>query len=203
MLNSSSLIAREGLVPIVASILAAVLVQQTIGFLESLAFWLIALMLLLIFRDPERDIPALPLAIVSPADGRIESIRQTEDPYLQRDSLHIIIRMNPYGVFTTRSPVEGKVLEPPNLPAGKDAPHGVWLQTDEGDDVIMVMNRGRLHNSPRCYVRYGERIGQGRRCGFIHLGAQIDLYLPANSRAVVAPGDAVKSGSDVVANLAR
>ena len=61
--------------------------------------------------------------------------------------------------------------------------------------------RGRLHNVPRCYIRYGDRIGQGKRCGFIHLGGQVDVYLPEHSRPVVSEGDWVRSGSDVLARL--
>jgi len=200
-MSRSSLIAREGLLPVAVSVLAAVLVMQIAGVLVSLVFWLIALVLLLIFRDPPREIPSVPMAVVSPADGRVMSISMSDDPYLLRESIHIVIQMNPYGVFSTRSPVEGKVLEPPNIPVDKDMPHGVWLQTDEGDDIVLVMNRGRLHNAPRCYVQFGERIGQGQRCGFIHMGAQIDLYLPTNSRAAVSAGDFVKSGADVIATL--
>ena len=58
-MSRSSIIAREGLLPIVVSVLAAVLVMQTLGLAQSLIFWLIALVLLLIFRDPVREIPAI------------------------------------------------------------------------------------------------------------------------------------------------
>jgi phosphatidylserine decarboxylase len=123
------------------------------------------------------------------------------DPYLARESVRVVIQMNPYGIYTTRSPIEGKVLEPPNNPKVEGAPHGVWLQADELDDIVLVMNRGPLRNAPRCYVRFGERVGQGQRCGFIHLGGQIDLYLPTTARTMVTPGDWVRSGSDVIAKL--
>ena len=195
------LIAREGLAPLLAAVLAAVLVLQFVGLLASLVVWALVLLVLLIFRDPERDSPSIPMAVLSPADGRITSISVTHDPYLQRQSIRVTVLMNAYGVFTTRSPVEGKVLEPPNLPADASKPHGVWLQTDEGDDVVMVMNKGRLNNEPRCYIRYGERIGQGKRCGFVHLGGKVDIYLPESSRSVVSAGDWVRSGSDVIANF--
>jgi phosphatidylserine decarboxylase len=181
--------------------MAAVLVLHFAGLPASLFFWALVVLVLLIFRDPERDIPAIPMAVLSPADGRVTSISATHDPYLQRPSIRLTVQMNPYGVFTTRSPVEGKVREPPNLPNDASMPHGVWLQTDEGDDVVMVMNKGRLNNEPRCYIRYGERIGQGKRCGFVHLGGQVDLYLPEYGRPVVTVGDWVRSGSDVIANL--
>jgi phosphatidylserine decarboxylase len=194
-----SVIAREGLTPVLASVLAAVLVMQFAGFYASLVFWILGLLLVLIFRDPERDIPAVPLAIVSPADGRISSISMAHDPYLDRPAIRLVLQMNPYGVFSTRSPVDGKVLDPPNIPPG--VPHGVWLRTNEGDDIVLVMNRGRLHSTPRCYVRIGDRVGQGQRCGFIHLGGQIDLYLPESSRTLATPGDWVQGGSDVIAKL--
>jgi phosphatidylserine decarboxylase len=126
---------------------------------------------------------------------------QIDNPYLDRDSIRVTLQMNPYGVFTTRSPVEGKVLQPPHTPEGVRMPHGVWLQTDEGDDVVMVMMRGRLHTAPRCYIRIGERIGQGKRCGFVHLGGQVDVYLPERSRLAVDVGDWVRSGSDIIATL--
>jgi phosphatidylserine decarboxylase len=198
-MSRSSVIAKEGLLPVLASVLAAVLVMQFAGFYASLAFWILSLLLAVIFRDPDRDVPAVPLAIVCPADGRVSSISMMHDPYLDRPAIRVVIQMNSYGVFSTRSPVDGKVLDPPNIPPG--VPHGVWLRTNEGDDIVLVMNRGRLHSTPRCYVRIGDRVGQGQRCGFIHLGGQVDLYLPESSRTLVTAGDWVQGGSDVIAKL--
>ena len=194
------MIAREGLLPVAAALLAAVVVLHFAGLLQSLFFWAFALLLLLLFRDPEREIPSQPLAVVSPADGKVASISTVSDPYLHRQSVRVVIQMPPYGVFTTRSPIEGKVLQPPNSPQG-NSPHGVWLQSDEGDDVVMVMTRGPLKNEPRCYIRIGDRIGQGKRCGFVHLGGRVEVYMPEGSRPVVAEGDTVHSGSDVIAKL--
>jgi phosphatidylserine decarboxylase len=197
-MNRYPVIAREGVLPLLASVLAAVLVLHFVGFYQSLVLWAICLLLLVVFRDPVREVPSVPQAVVCPADGRITSIGMAHDPYLNRPSIKVTIQMNHYGTYTTRSPVEGKVLEPPGSPADPGAPHGVWLQTNEGDDVVLVMNRGPLNNAPKCYVRFGERVGQGQRCGFIHLGAQIDLYLPESCRTDVSPGDWVKSGSDII-----
>jgi len=197
------LIAREGVLLLLAAILAAVVVLNLSGLQTSLPFWGLSLLILVIFRDPDREIPSQPMAVVSPADGRVTAVTATRDPYLDRDSIRVTLQMNPCGVFTTRSPVEGKVLQPPSLPEDARMPHGVWLQTDEGDDVVMVMMRGRLHTAPRCYIRIGERVGQGKRCGFVHLGGQIDVYLPERSRLDVTVGDWVRSGSDVIATLSH
>ena len=195
------MIAREGVAPLLAVILAAVLVMHFMGALQSLAFWVVGLLLLVLFRDPDREIPSQPLAVVSPADGKVIAVSKEYDPYLLRQSVRVTVQMHPYGVFTTRSPVEGKVLEPPHYPEGENRPHGVWLQTDEGDDIVMVMTRGRLKTQPHCYIRFGERTGQGKRCGFVHLGGRVEVYLPENCRLLVAEGDVVHSGSDPIATL--
>lgn len=195
------MIAREGLAPLLAVILVAVLVMHFIGTPQSLVFWACGLFLLVVFRDPDREIPSQPLAVVSPADGKVITVSNEYDPYLLRQSIRVTVQMHLYGIFTTRSPVEGKVLEPPNYPEGANKPHGVWLQTDEGDDIVMAMMRGRLSTQPRCYIRFGERTGQGKRCGFVHFGGRVDVYLPENSRLVVAEGSVVHSGSDPLAFL--
>ena len=200
-MNRYSVIAREGIVPLLATVAAAFMVWHFVSLPASIFFWMLTLLVLFLFRDPERDIPSQPLAVVSPVDGRVTAINHVNDPYLERQSIHVILQMNTYGVYTARSPVEGKVLEPSCIPDSVDTPHGVWLKTDEGDDVVMVMNKGRLKIDPRCYIRIGERIGQGKRCGFVPLGSRIELYLPEEARIVVAAGDMVRAGSDVIAKL--
>ncbi|MDX1698238.1 MAG: hypothetical protein R3308_08115 [Thiohalobacterales bacterium] len=197
------MIARHGVLPLLVAILIAVVVMHFLGFYASLPLWLVVLLVLFMYRDPQREIPSSPLSVLSPADGRVTGVSHTHDPYLDRASLRISISMNLLGVYTTRSPVEGKVCEPPGKTNNHGQPHGVWLQTDEGDDIVMVMNRGRMNNKPRCYIGFGERVGQGRRCGFVHWGGQIDVYLPDYSRAAVEEQARVLGGSDVIATLVR
>jgi len=195
-------IAREGWLSLFLVGGAAATVFYQIGWLWSVPLWALVILLLFLFRDPARTVPSAPLAVVSPADGRVTLVETCNDPYLDRDARRITIRMHPYGVYSTRSPAEGKMLEPKrdsSDPTG--LPHGVCLQTDEGDDLVIVMNRGPLRNPPRCDVRFGERVGQGQRCGFITLGSTVDIYLPLNSRIKVQEGERVHAGADVIAQL--
>ena len=195
------MIAREGLLPVAAACVAGFIVMRIAEPPLVAAAWLLCLAIVVVYRDPQRAVPANPLGVVSPADGRVAAVAEVRDPYLERRSLRISVNMNHWGTFATRSPVEGKALEPPNIPRGKGAPRGVWLQTDEGDDVVMVMYRGRLNNIPRCYIGFGERVGQGQRCGFIHFGSRVDLYLPSSSQALVRQGERIHGGADVIARL--
>ncbi|VAW72529.1 Phosphatidylserine decarboxylase [hydrothermal vent metagenome] len=191
---------RSGWLPFLVVALAGLLISDAAGWLWSLPLWLLCLFILFIYRDPYRDIPSSPLAVVSPADGVVTQVEKVRDPYLDRDAIRVLIAMSHIGVYSTRSPVEGKVMEPPH-DGGADHPHGVWLKTDEDDDLIIVMHRGLLHNLPRCYVGIGERVGQGQRCGYIPMGGQVEIYLPCNSRMKVKAGSHVRAGSDVIAFL--
>jgi len=191
---------RAGWLPFLVVAGIALFVVDAAGWAWSLPLWLLCLFIFYVYRDPDRDIPASPLAVVSPADGVITGVENVHDAYLDRDARRVLIDMSHIGVYSTRSPVEGKVLEPPH-DGGADRPHGVWLKTDEGDDLVIAMHRGPLHNLPRCYVGFGERVGQGQRCGFIPMGGQVEMYLPCNSRVQVEVGSHVRAGSDVIAIL--
>jgi phosphatidylserine decarboxylase len=169
--------------------------------LWSIPLWLFCVLIVFLFRDPDREIPSSPLAVVSPADGVVDTLQELHDPYLDRQAILLGIQMSHVGVYSTRSPVEGKILEPRNPAGGNDQPQGVWLKTDEEDNLVVVMHRGPLHNLPHCFVGIGERVGQGQRCGYIQMGGRVEVYLPANCRVQVSPGSRVRAGSDVIAVL--
>jgi phosphatidylserine decarboxylase len=193
---------RTGWLPFLACAGLGLLIARSLGWIWSLPFWLGCVFLVYLYRDPNREIPSSPLAVVSPADGIVTAVTEAHDPYLDRQAIHLVVQMGHVDVYSTRSPVEGKILEPKhNAGDGSDQPHGVWLKTDKDDDLVVAMHRGPLHNLPRCYVRIGERVGQGQRCGYIQMGGRVDVYLPANSRVEVASGSRVKAGSDVIATL--
>jgi phosphatidylserine decarboxylase len=191
---------RVGWLPFVVCATCALLVWHYAGWPWSLPLWLACGVIVYLYRDPDRVIPSSPLAVVSPADGFVTAVAEVSDPYLDREAVRLDIRMHHSGVYSTRSPVEGKILEPRNT--GNDGqPHGVWLKTDEDDDLVIVMHRGLLHNLPHCYIGIGERVGQGQRCGYIQTGGLVEVYLPRYSRLQVSAGARVKAGSDVIATL--
>jgi len=192
---------RTGWLPFLVCAALGFITGQTAGWVWSLPVWLLSGLVIYLYRDPEREIPASPLAVVSPADGVVQSVEEVPDPYLERDAIRVDIQMKRSGVYSTRSPIEGKILEPRNADDGIHQPHGVWLKTDEDDDVVVVMHRGPLHNLPHCYVRIGERVGQGQRCGYIQMGGLVEVYLPRHSRVQVKSGAPVRAGSDVIATL--
>jgi phosphatidylserine decarboxylase len=78
---------------------------------------------------------------------------------------------------------------------------GLWIQTDEGDDVLLRFHGHRFGLVPRAFSRYGERVGQGQRCAYLRLTRFAEVYLPINSRVRVISGQRVIAGTDILGTL--
>ena len=103
------IIAREGWPFLGIAVALSVGTGFIFGWAWSLPFWLAALFVLQFFRDPPREVPEDPRAVVSPADGRIVAVEKARDPYLDRDALKVSVFMNVFNVHSNRSPVDGTV----------------------------------------------------------------------------------------------
>ena len=88
------LIAREGWPFLAAAVAFSLGIHLSLGWAWALPFWLVSIFVLQFFRDPPREIPDDPDAILSPADGRIVAVGKVRDPYLERDALKISVFMN-------------------------------------------------------------------------------------------------------------
>lgn len=189
--------------------LAAIVVAGTHALWGSAAWpsWVLLAAALLVFRDFGRSIPPRALAVVSPVDGVVTRISEDRDPFLDRPARLVSVRQSVLGEFNVHSPVEGKVHGrwwPGKEGVDGDIPRdrfALWVRTDEEDDLTFSVGlKGGVHYL-RCAVQSGERMGQGRRCGFIGFGLPVDLYLPENSRVEVELGQRVKAGSDIIGVL--
>lgn len=209
-------VVREGRIIALALTFIGLILYKLMGVYYALPLWLLALVSLYLYRDPDRTIPPIPLAVVSPVDGTIESVKNIYDPYTDRQAIAVRIRMASWNCYSLRSPIEGKLLQQWfYLPGdGKDAPHldmaqrnddgrhyVMWLQTDEQDDVVIVLEIPNKLHKLACYSRVGERIGQGQRCGMLRLGGHIEVFLPDNARLEVAQGQRLTSGMTILARL--
>jgi len=177
----------------------------------ALLFWVTMPVLAYYYRDPERIIPSKPLAIVSPVDAKVVAVDTLPNPYIEGDSIRIELKLASSDIFRVRSPAEGKIMKAWLLLPGDPLPQlqgpvsslriSHWIQTDEGDNIVVsIHKRSRLFH-PTCEIQTGERIGQGQRCGMIEFGAIMDVYVPADARLEVVVGDKVKSGSQILAHL--
>ncbi|MCE1162450.1 MAG: phosphatidylserine decarboxylase [Thiomonas sp.] len=206
------ILAREGWPFIAASVLLSVIVWALAGFWWSLPLWLLTIFVVQFFRDPARPIPREPLAVLSPADGRIVAITRAFDPYAQRDALKISVFMNVFNVHSNRSPVDGHLRDVQYFPgkflnadldkASEQNERNALVIDCEGRVVTAVQVAGLIARRILCYVKPGETLRRGQRFGFIRFGSRVDVYLPLDAQSRVSIGDKVYASSTVLADFA-
>ncbi len=207
-----SIIAREGWTFIGITLGLAVLAHGALGWLVAMPLWALLAFLLFFFRDPERETPSSPNAVVAPADGRVVSIERTTDPYLKRDALRISIYMSLLNVHSNRSPVDGEVKQQWYSPgrfvhaaldksSAENERNALWIRCADRIDVTCVQIAGFIARRILCSVSPGEQVRRGMRYGFIRFGSRMDVYLPPGTRARVCIGDKVAGGSTILAEL--
>jgi phosphatidylserine decarboxylase len=202
--NQYPLIAREGW-PALAVLLALIIVVKFfIGLGPALVLSVLLGVFIFLLRDPDRIVPASPLAVVSPMYGIVTDIDEVEDKRLSRNAKRIRVKMSFTDIYSLRSPIEGKVMEQWISQAGKSSDRlqlEYWIRTDEGDDIVTVISLRKYVKFLHIYLQSGERIGQGQRCGYLYFGGTADVLVPMNTRIDVQPGERVDSGSSILAQL--
>lgn len=175
--------------------------------LVPLAVWL-----LVFFRNPERTGPRGDRVVIAPADGRIVSVVETDEPaFLHAKALRVSIFMSVFDVHVNRYPVTGTVayrqynagkflhaaadkasLDNEQSSIGLEGPHGAVLVRQ----IAGLIARRIVTDS-----RVGDHATQGARLGMIRFGSRVDVYLPLTARAVprVQLGDRVAAGASVLA----
>lgn len=187
-----------------AALVGAWLAFRYLGLVYVLPPVLLFAFLWLVFRDPRRRIPAAPLGVVSPVDGRVTAVDVVDRGVFQGEAHRIFIRIDFLGTYTARSPVEGIVKDLNTLAREKVADYrtnALWVQTDEGDDVVLQFQGYRFGLAPTALVRYGDRIGQGQRCAYLRLTRIAEVHLPIASRVLVQPGQRVTAGVEIIGRL--
>ena len=188
----------------VAAFVGMWLAFRYLGLVYVLAPAALLALFWLVFRDPRRQIPAMPLGVVSPVDGRVAAVDLVDRGVVQGEAHRIFISIDMLGTYTARCPVEGVIKDLNTLAAEKIVDYrtnALWVQTDEGDNVILQFHGYRLGLAPSALVRYGERIGQGQRCAYLRLTRVAEVHLPIAARVLVEPGQRVTAGLDVIGKL--
>jgi len=198
------MIAREAYRYLVISVFIAVFLQYQFSW-YAIPAWLLVLLLAYLFRNEKPILNSDPLALLSPVSSVVKSISTTHDPYTKRNARSIEFDMGVFDPYLLRSVTEGKIMNfwmrHPDA-ACQEQIRAAWIQTDEGDDVVMEIHPSRSQQI-MCYYATGERVGQGKKCGFLPFGSKIVIYLPEDSSIDVKVGDRVSAGKDIIAHWGR
>jgi phosphatidylserine decarboxylase len=183
-----------------------------VGWLKLAAvLGVVAAFMAVFFRDPERAAPAIPGAILAPADGRVVDVRAgVDDPFVGAAQAMSIF-LSPLDVHINRSPLAGLVVDVEYRPGAKVAAYRpeasdrnerttIAIQGEVGRVVVRQI-AGVLARRIVCRVRPGDKLAAGERFGLIKFGSRTDLIVPAAVRLRVRLGDRVRGGETVVAVL--
>ncbi|MEW6428740.1 MAG: phosphatidylserine decarboxylase family protein [Thermodesulfobacteriota bacterium] len=207
-------VAVEG-VPFIAAAAFAALIAAVLGYdFTALALTGATLFTLYFFRDPVRVCPVGDDLILSPADGRIITVQQEDDPvYLDGQVLKVSIFMNVFDVHVNRVPVAGRVADIRYQPgrfysantekgALENEKCGMIIETGSGQRLAAVQVAGLVARRIVCWADVGDTLAAGQRFGLIRFGSRVDLYLPPSADVRVTIGERVRAGETILGKMA-
>lgn len=186
------------------------------GAIAWLAAWPYAIPLLLLavfflwfFRDPERQIPAVPGAIVSPGDGKVTDVSLITADGVSRRRISIFLSV--FNVHVNRSPIAGIIRDIRyqrgqfvNAMSAQSAEQNEQnIVTVEGEAGIVIFKQiaGLIARRIVFNFKVGDRLACGQRVGLIKFGSRVDVLFDSDAAIQVKLGDQVQGGATVLAVL--
>jgi len=186
------------------------------GVIAWLAAWPYATPALLIgafclwfFRDPERQIPSQPGAVVSPGDGKVTDFSLVTVGGTPRQRISIFLSV--FNVHVNRSPIagvirdvryqRGKFLNAMAANSAEENEQNIVTVEGEGRTVIFKQIAGLIARRIVFRRKVGDTVARGERIGLIKFGSRVDVLFDRDAAIHVKLGDRVQGGATVLAVL--
>jgi phosphatidylserine decarboxylase len=199
---------RDGIYYALAFIAVAVLLGWFTGV------WALAIIPLLLaaffawfFRDPEREIPQAPGAIISPGDGKVTQIVAIEVNGEPRTRISIFL--NVFNVHVNRAPIagtignveyrKGKFVNAMDAHSAEANEQNIVTVEGDGQTVIFKQIAGLLARRIVFTKKVGDMVARGERVGLIKFGSRVDVIFTRDAEVSVKIGDHVAGGSTILA----
>jgi len=202
---------RAGFPFIAAALVPAALLVSVRRYALAAPFAALGGFMAYFFRDPERQIPQDPGAVVSPADGRVMIAGPSDGRWAPPGSWkQVTIFLSPLDVHINRTPVAGRITRVDYrrgkfLPAYHEGSNDnelneVWVDYN-GQSVVFRQVVGILARRIVCRVREGQVLERGERVGLMRFGSRMDVFLPEAATLRVGVGDRVVGGETILATV--
>ena len=180
----------EGYKFLAIAILITVFLYFFSGFL-GLVSLVLTVWVYYFFRDPERISINDDNYLVSPADGLVVQVQETEGPkelnLENKKFTKIGIFMNVFDCHVNRIPCDGKISEILYKPgkflnatldkASEDNERNYYkITNNQGQDIIVVQIAGLIARRIVCEISKDQDLKQGDRIGMIRFGSRVDVY---------------------------
>jgi phosphatidylserine decarboxylase len=171
---------------------------------------IVALLIALFFRDPERYPPRTENVVISGADGKVTDIAEVSFPGSSGRLYHrVSVFMSPLNVHVNRAPVGGEVMMVEHTAgefraafrddANEHNERNLIAMTDASGRMFGMMQvAGYLARRIVCRVRAHDRIQPAQRIGLIMFGSRVDHFFPAEYRVVVTLRQRVRAGESII-----
>jgi phosphatidylserine decarboxylase len=205
-------IAREGW-PFVATLAGLGTALVALGYSATGGVVLgLGVFTLFFFRDPEREIPADPRLVLSPADGKVVVVAPASaDHPLGSGTTQVSIFLSIFDVHVNRAPIGGRIAAV-EYHKGEFLPafdHKASLRNEQ-NAVTVVGERGQVMFKQIAGLiarrivfrkRVGDAVERGERVGLIRFGSRVDVFLPPGAKPRVVVGDRARGGSSILGEL--
>ena len=203
---------QEGYKFLVIAILITIFLYFFSGFL-GLVSLVLTVWVYYFFRDPERVSINDDNYLVSPADGLVVQVQETEGPkelgLENRKFTKISIFMNVFDCHVNRIPCDGKVseilyksgkfLNASLDKASEDNERNYYkIINSKGEDIIVVQIAGLIARRIVCEISKDQDLKQGNRIGMIRFGSRADVYF-ANYTPLVKVNQKTIGGETLLA----
>ena len=182
-----------------------------LGWSATALLWaVVAVWVVAFFRDPEPRGDRDARTLLAPADGKVVSVIETDEPaFFQDRAVRISIFMNVFDCHVNRYPCDGTIAYR-HYNAGAFGHAGtekaslsneqssVGLETPRGR-VLVRQIAGLIARRIVTDHAVGTDVKQAQRLGMIRFGSRVDLFVPLGTEIRVKVGDRTKVAETVVA----
>ena len=200
---------RDGYFYGIGCILAAGLIAWLAAWPYAVPVLLLAAFFLWFFRDPERQIPTVAGAVVSPGDGKVTDISLVSADGIPLNRISIFLSV--FDVHVNRAPIagvirdvryqRGKFLNAMSSHSAEENEQNIVAIEGDGRTVVFKQIAGLIARRIVFNFKVGDHVARGERVGLIKFGSRVDVLFERDAAIQVKPGDRVKGGASVLALL--
>ena len=165
------------------------------------------------FRDPERFSINDENYLLSPADGVVSQIIETNGPseigLENKKFTRVSIFMNVFNCHVNRIPSSGKINQIFYKPgkyinasldkaSEENERNYIKMTNSNGDELVLVQIAGLIARRIVCEIKENDETNQGNKFGIIRFGSRVDLYFE-NYKMLVRQNQKTVAGETIIA----
>ncbi len=165
------------------------------------------------FRDPERFSINDENYLLSPADGVVSQIIETNGPseigLENKKFTRVSIFMNVFNCHVNRIPSSGKINQIFYKPgkyinasldkaSEENERNYIKMTNSNGDELVLVQIAGLIARRIVCEIKENDETNQGDKFGIIRFGSRVDLYFE-NYKILVRQNQKTVAGETIIA----